>query len=269
MGSALTKQRKRSKKTLRLFASVLTREIPFRREAAVGCPFGVRAGPHFPKCRPDPILLPESFCVPLRLRVLRGLSRTHPSTLIQFFRPGISSSGPKKYEFSLWISYKVSITSPSGKVKRKRKNSAFPPPEPVGKGGGDRRPPKRWAGESRAGGRETESRPGMTRIRGENAAKGWLGGRLRAAPAAAAAPRFRLFVQHVQKARGAYKFLCFDPIVSKLFCNLLLTFCPKRVILRMYEYAAGLVYPAAEMRQTCGSVHTAQFVINGRKRASF
>ena len=110
------------------------------RAAAVGCPFGVRAGPHFPKCRPDPILLPESFCVPLRLRVLRGLSRTHPSTLIQFFRSGISSSGPKKYEFSLWISYKVSITSPSGKVKRKRKNSAFPPPEPVGKG---RRGPER------------------------------------------------------------------------------------------------------------------------------
>ena len=46
---------------------------------AVGCPFGVRVNPHFPKCRPDPILLPESFCVPLRRRGPRGLSR-NPSS---------------------------------------------------------------------------------------------------------------------------------------------------------------------------------------------
>ena len=46
---------------------------------ASGCPFGVRDGPHFPKCRPDPILLPESFCIPLRRRGPRGLSR-YPSS---------------------------------------------------------------------------------------------------------------------------------------------------------------------------------------------
>ncbi len=50
-----------------------------RPEKASGCPFGVRASPHFPKCRPDPILLPESFCIPLRRRGQRGLSR-YPST---------------------------------------------------------------------------------------------------------------------------------------------------------------------------------------------
>ena len=35
---------------------------------SAGCTYGVRPGAHFAVFRPDPILLPESFCVPLRRR---------------------------------------------------------------------------------------------------------------------------------------------------------------------------------------------------------
>ena len=43
-------------------------------------------GVHFPKSRPDPILLPESFCLPLRLRHRRPLSG-HSSGPYSLFSP--------------------------------------------------------------------------------------------------------------------------------------------------------------------------------------
>ena len=43
-------------------------------------------GVHFPKSRPDPILLPESFCLPLRLRKARPLSG-HSSGPYSLFSP--------------------------------------------------------------------------------------------------------------------------------------------------------------------------------------
>ncbi len=43
-------------------------------------------GVHFPKSRPDPILLPESFCLPLRLRHARPLSG-HSSGPYSLFSP--------------------------------------------------------------------------------------------------------------------------------------------------------------------------------------
>ena len=49
-----------------------------------GCTFGVRLPPHSSECRHRPTLLPESFCIPLRRRAARGLSRTNHPTLIQF-----------------------------------------------------------------------------------------------------------------------------------------------------------------------------------------
>ena len=87
---------------------------------AAGCPFGVRASPHFPKCRPDPILLPESFCVPLRRRGPRGLSRNPSSDQYAVVTPGSYTGKPKNAAFRPLISYKLSITPALCKVKGKR-----------------------------------------------------------------------------------------------------------------------------------------------------
>ena len=91
-----------------------------RCQKAAGCPFGVRVNPHFPKCRPDPILLPESFCVPLRRRGPRGLSRNPSSDRYALVTPDSYTSKPKNAGFRPLISYKLSITPALCKVKRKR-----------------------------------------------------------------------------------------------------------------------------------------------------
>ena len=82
------------------------------RPAASGCPFGVRRSPYFPKRRPSPIFLPESFCVPLRRR-LSGLSRSLHPTVIPFFRrPGTAGRAVKICLVSVWFSCSLSISSP-------------------------------------------------------------------------------------------------------------------------------------------------------------
>ena len=56
--------------------------LPERFPETAGCTFGVSL-PHFTEHRPGSVLLPESFCVPLRRRV-SGLSRVHHPTFIRF-----------------------------------------------------------------------------------------------------------------------------------------------------------------------------------------
>ena len=64
-------RKKRGRKTpLVLLPPSLPERFPFPVAPLVCIFFGV----HFPKSRPDPILLPESFCLPLRLRDTRPLS---------------------------------------------------------------------------------------------------------------------------------------------------------------------------------------------------
>ena len=88
-------QIKRDRRTPRLFCL-----RPHLRDSL--WPFGLRlplwcaGNPHFPKCRRDPILLPESFCIPLRRRGIRGLSRNPSSDLYCLFRPPVLYIRSKK-----------------------------------------------------------------------------------------------------------------------------------------------------------------------------
>ena len=76
--------KKRDRKTpLVLLPPSLPERFPvFQPVAPLVCIF---FGVHFPKSRPDPILLPESFCLPLRLRRARPLSG-HSSGPYSLFR---------------------------------------------------------------------------------------------------------------------------------------------------------------------------------------
>ena len=53
------------------------------------------AGPYFPKRRPDPIFLPESFCIPLRRRKTRSLSEPSSDHHSFFSGPFFRARGQK------------------------------------------------------------------------------------------------------------------------------------------------------------------------------
>ncbi len=67
-----------------------------RRPEGCRLPLWCAEKPHFPKRRRDPILLPESFCVPLRRRALRGLSRNPSSDQYSVLSLGDLYIRPKK-----------------------------------------------------------------------------------------------------------------------------------------------------------------------------
>ena len=77
-------RKKRDRKTpLVLLPPSLPERFLIQSVAPLVCIF---FGVHFPKSRPDPILLPESFCLPLRLRRARPLSG-HSSGPYSLFSP--------------------------------------------------------------------------------------------------------------------------------------------------------------------------------------